>query len=137
MARYGFPALRIVLEDEVAGDNNISAYVTTINGWKKSQAVEELTAAGDVNERWITVGINMADPVVLTGPYDDAADGLVDTTEDPAFWGTIRTLTLTLDMVGAADIQTVECYIESVENKPERGKFHAYTVTLQPTGNVA
>lgn len=136
MARFGFPAFRIILEDEVGGDNDVSAYVTTFNGWKKSQVVEELTAAGDDDEWWGAIGFNKADPVVLVGPYDDAADGLVDTTEDPACWGTIRTLTLTFDLPGGVDEQNVECYIESVENKPERGKFHAYTVTLQPTGDV-
>ena len=136
MARYGYPKLNIVLEDEVGGDNDVSLYVTSINGWKKSQAIEELTAAGDVNERWITVGINGVDPVVLTGPEDNAADGLVDTTQDPACWSTIRTLTLTFDAGDDADVQTVECYIESVDVKIERGKLHAYAVTLQPTGAV-
>lgn len=134
MALKGFANLKIELDDETPALKNISAYVTTINGWTKKQIMEELTAAGDADERWGVVGINSVDPIVLTGPYDDSADGLHDVTK--ITWSQIRTLTLTFDMAGAADVQNVETYIESVSVNPERGKLHAVVVTLQPTGAV-
>lgn len=135
MATFGFPALKIELDDNTgAALQIISQYVTTINGWKKSQILEELTAAGDDDERWGVVGLGKVDPIVLTGPYDDTADGLFDVTKDT--WATARTLQFTFDDPGVVDVQNIETYIESVEVKPERGKLHAVIVTLQPTGAV-
>lgn len=134
MAIKGFPALKIELDDEGGVARDVSAYTTHINGWTKEQILEELTAAGDDDERWGIVGLSKAEPVVLTGPYDDAANSLYDTSMIQ--WATARTLTLTFDMAGAADVQNVETYIESVEIKGERGKLHSVIVTLQPTGAV-
>ena len=134
MARFGFPKYKIELDDEVPALKDISAFVTTVNGWKKSQILEEISSAGDDDERWAPVLFNKTDPVVLTGPYDTAADSLYDCTKDT--WATARTLQQTFDLGVAAHVDTVETYIESVEVKPERGKFHALVVTLQPTGAV-
>lgn len=134
MALHGFPNLKVELDDETPALKDISAYVTTINGWTKEQILEELTSAGDDDERWGVVGLDRVEPVVLTGPYDDTADGLLDCTK--ITWTQARTLQLTFDMAGAADVQTVETYIRSVSLQPERGKLHAVVVTLQPTGAV-
>jgi hypothetical protein len=134
MALKGFANLKIQLDDETPALKDISAYVTTINGWTKEQLLEELTSAGDADERWGCVGIGKVEPVVLTGPYDNAADSLWDVTHTT--WTQIRTLTITFDMAGAADVQSIETYIRSVDIKPERGKLHAVVVTLQPTGAV-
>ena len=133
MATFGFPNLTITLDDETGGAQNISPYVTHINGLSKEQILEELTAAGDDDERWITVGINLAEPVVLTGPYDDAANSLYDVVAIQ--WATVRTLTLNFDD-GGADTQNVETYIESVETIVEQGKLNSVVATLQPTGAV-
>lgn len=133
MAIFGFPHLTIDLDDELGTVRDISAYVTHINGWTKAQILEELTAAGDDDERWATVGMNFVDPVVLTGPYDDAANSLYDCSW--IAWETARTLHLFFDD-GGADTQFVETYIESVEIKVERGKLDSVIVTLQPTGAV-
>jgi len=134
MPIWGFPALKVELDDELAAAKDISPYVTHINGWTKEQILEELTSAGDDDERWGVVGFNKVSPVVLTGPYDDAADSLYDVVMIQ--WITPRTLTLTFDMPGAADVQNVETYIESVEIIVERGKLQSTIVTLQPTGAV-
>lgn len=129
MATYGFPSLTINLDDEGGDLRDISAFVTHVNGWKKSQILEELTGAGDDDERWGVVGVNMVDPVVLTGPYDDAANSLYDCVM--LQWVVARTLRFTFDAA-----QNVETYIESVEIKGERGKLNSVIVTLQPTGDV-
>lgn len=135
MTLKGFANLKIELDDEVPALQDISAYVTTVNGWTKEQILEELTSAGDADERWGCVGVGRVEPVVLTGPYDNTADGLWDVTR--ITWATARTLQFTFDMVGAADVQHIETYIKSVSINPERGKLHAVVVTLQPTGPVA
>jgi len=134
MALKGFPNLKIQLDDETPALKNISAYVTTVNGWTKKQVLEELTAAGDADERWGVVGLSGAEKVVLTGPYDNTADSLWDCVR--ITWTTARTLQFTFDMAGAADVQNIETYIESLSINPERGKLHAVVVTLQPTGAV-
>ena len=131
MTLYGFPALTISLDDETPALKDISPFVTTINGWTKEQILEEITAAGNADEVWAVVGLNRVDPVVLGGPYDSVADGLVDVVS--ITWSMIRTLTLAF---GGADTQSVEVYIRKTTNKPERGKLHAFEVELQPTGAV-
>ncbi len=133
MAIHGFPNLTITLDDETGGAQDISAYVTHINGFAKEQILEELTAAGDDDERWINVGIDFAEPVVLTGPFDDAADSLYDVVAIQ--WATARTLTFNFDG-GGGDTQNVETYIESVETIVESGKLNSVVATLQPTGAV-
>ncbi len=133
MPLEGFPDLVIDFDDEVPVLQDISAYVTTINGWTKEQILEELTAAGDVDERWAVVGLNRVEPIVLTGPYDDAANGLYDCVKTNPHL--IRTIQFTFD-VGVADVQKIESYIRSVSVNPARGAFHAVVVTLQPTGAV-
>ena len=129
MALYGFPNLTLSLDDETNNLRDISAYVTQINGWTKEQVLEELTAAGDDDERWGVVGLSGASPVVLSGPYDDTANGLYDCSW--MAWETARTFRITLDAA-----QNIETYIESVEIVEERGKLAQVIVTLQPTGAV-
>ena len=133
MPLESFPDLIISLDDEVPALQNISAYVTTVNGWTKEQIQEELTAAGDADERWAIVGVGRVEPVVLTGPYDDTVNGLYDCVKTNPHL--IRTLQFSFDLA-AADVQKIETYIRSVSIQPERGKFHAVVVTLQPTGAV-
>ena len=134
MALKGFPNLKIEIDGEVPALNDVSVYVTAINGWTKEQILEELTSAGDSDERWGVVGLDRVEPITLTGPYDNTASGFYDSVK--ITWTTARTLKLTFDMAGAADVQQVETYIRSVSVKPERGKLHAVECVLQPTGAV-
>ncbi len=129
MALYAFPGLTISLDDELDTLRDISAYVTHINGFTMERILEELTAAGDDDERWTIVGIDKTDPIVLTGPYDDAANGLYDCSW--IAWETVRTFRITTEIA-----RNIEVYIESVEIKVERGKLDSVIVTLQPTGAV-
>jgi len=135
MAFAGYPALKIELDDEVPALKDISTYVTSVNGWTKAQILEEVTGAGDDDERWACVGLGKVEPIILTGPYENTADGLWDVTA--ITWTEARTLQFTFDMPGAADVQQVETYIQDVSINPERGKLHAVQVTLQPTGAVS
>lgn len=134
MALWGFPALKIEVDDNGGVARDVSAYVTSINGWSKEQILEEITAAGDDDERWGVVGLEKVNQIVLTGPYDDTALGLYKTVADT--FTLIRTFTITFDMPGAADVQNVECYILKTDVNPARGALHAVECTLQPTGAV-
>lgn len=135
MTRFGFADLTIELDTTEGGAlGDISAYVTTINGWTRDRILQEITAAGDANDRWADVGVLMKEEVVLTGPYDDTAGGLVAITKGAE--GETRTLQLTFDGATAADVETVECIIKRCRRTPSRGALHGYEVTLRPTGAI-
>ena len=79
MAVFGFPDLKIELDISSGGAlGDISAYVTEISGWSKEAILQEITAAGDSDDKWSKVGITRKSEIVLTGPYDNTTDKLVD-----------------------------------------------------------
>lgn len=136
MPQYSYPELKIELDTTTGGALvDISKYVTSINGWSKERLAEELTGAGESTDRWGDVGFTMKGEVVLTGPYDDTAAGLVVVTRA---WndGLERTLQLTFDVGVAADVETVECLLIKVERNPKRGGMTEWVATLRPTGAV-
>jgi len=133
MALAGFPDLVISLDGADGNLDDISATVTTINGWTKEQILEEITAAGDADEVWATVGFNRAEPVVLTGPYQNADPSLWFQCEDDATWEVARTLRM---LFLGGDTQNIETYIRTFSVNPARGTLHAVVVTLQPFGDV-
>ena len=138
MATFGFPDLKIEVDTTEGGSlGDWSSYVTEISGWSKEAILEELTGAGDSDDRWGKVGIIRKGEVVLTGPYDNTTDKLVHATKDASDLGETRTLQLTFDGATAADVETVECIIMKVERNPSRDALHAYSVTLRPTGAVS
>ena len=138
MALQGFPALKIEIDASVGGAlTDISAYVTTINGYTVEQILEELTSAGDVSDRWARVGFYQKSEITLTGPYDDQANSLVTLTLDAEQDDTgERSFQLTFDDPGTGDVIQVEVLIKSTDRAPSRGAFHAYTVVLRPTGLI-
>ena len=138
MALFGYPDLKIELDKTEGGAlEDISIYVTEISGWSKEAIVQEITGAGDTVDRWAKVGIVKKGEIVLTGPYDDTADKLVNMTKDASDLGETRTLALTFDGATAADVETVECIIQKVDRNPSRDALHQYSVTLRPTGAIS
>ncbi len=136
MPLYAYKDLKIELDGTDGGAlQNISAYVTSINGWSKEKLLEELTAAGDTTDRWGALGFTQKSDVVLTGPYDSTANSLLAIANT---WTTdvTRTLRLTFDGAGALDVQNVECLLAKFERNPKRGAFHEVVVTMKPTGAI-
>ncbi len=136
MALHGFPNLKIEIDASVGGAlTDISAYVTEINGYTVEQVLEEITSAGDATDRWAAVGFEQKSEIVISGPYDEQANSLVNLTMDGE--GELRSFQLTFDDDGGPlDTRAVECLIRMTERAPSRGAFHNYTVTLRPTGAV-
>jgi len=132
MAKASYKDLTISLDYATAA-KDISAYVTSINGWSIERLIEEVTAAGDSDDKWASVGITQKSEVVLTGPYDDTTYGLYDTAKD---WTDGSEQTLTLAFVSGDSI-SVECLLSKLEINPSRGAFHAVVVTLRPTGAIS
>jgi len=137
MALFGYPDLKIELDVSTGGAlGDMSNYVTEISGYSKEAILEEITGAGDADDRWAWTNLIKKGEIVLTGPYDNTADKLVVSTRDAADLGAQRTLQLTFDGATAADVETVECLIQKVERNPARDALHSYSVTLRPTGAV-
>lgn len=134
MALFGFPKLKIELDNVGSAAQDISAYVTTINGYTVEQILEELSAAGDATDRWAAVGFEQKSEIVLAGPYDDTANKLVAITKDVE--GSTRTFKLTFDVGTDADTRQVEAIIRTTSRNPARAAFTQYEVTLRPTGAV-
>lgn len=135
MTQRSFKDLKIELDTSGAVLTDISQYVTGINGWSKERLLEEVTGAGETTDRWKPLGFLQKGEIELTGPYDDAAGGLVALTKD---WSddAERTLQLTFDGATAADVESMEVLLQQVQRNPARGQLHEYVVTLRPTGAV-
>lgn len=131
MTKAAFKDLVIKL-DKATVQKTITSYVTSINGWSLERLLEEVTSAGDTVDKWAAVGLAQKSEVVLTGPYDDTADGLYDIVSN---WTDDSEQTLELTLV-SGDVITVECLLSKYEVNPSRGAFHALVVTLRPTGAV-
>ncbi len=135
MANFAFPDLKIELDDSGGTPQDISAFVTTINGWSKERIVEETTGAGDTTDKWKGIGFEQKGELELAGPYDDTALGMLAITKG---WNddSERTIKLTFDDPTAADVEIVECLLKRTQRNPVRGVFHQWIVTLQPTGAI-
>ena len=137
MVRFGFPDLKIELDDDAAGTlQDISAFVTEISDRTIEAILEEITAAGDSVDNWAAVAITKKGEITLTGPYDNTAAKLVLITNQAGDVGQTRTLQLTYDGATAADVLIVECIIKSTSHNASRDALHAYSVILQPTGVI-
>ena len=135
MAVAGFPDLKIQMDVSSGGAlGDISAYVTEMGGWSKEAVLEEITAAGDSDDRHAKVGITRKGEIVFTGPYDTTTDKLVDITKVGSDLGETRTIELTFE---SGDVETFEAIIMKVERNPTRDALHSYSVTLRPTGAVS
>jgi len=132
MARYGFGDLVISFDNAGGSPVDMSAYITSVNGFEKEALVEEVTAAGDNDQAWASVGVSKVSPVTLGGPFNDAA-----TTGAHVIFnsiGSTRTLTITF---GGSIVQNVECIIQKYNLKPNQNGLTMFEVLLQPTGAVS
>ncbi len=134
MALFGYPDLKIELDDTGSTAKDISSVVTSINGYTKEAIIEEITGAGDAVDIWAAIGLVKKSEIVLAGPYDDTTDKMVNITKGAL--GDTRTLKLTFDGVTAADVEIVECIIKQISRNPARDALTQYEVTLQPTGAI-
>jgi hypothetical protein len=131
MARYGFGDLTVEFDNVGGTLVDMSQYVTQVNGFEKEMLIEEITAAGNDDQAWASVGIGKVSDITLSGPFNDTA-----TTGPHAIFnsrGSTRTLKLT---IGGTITQQVECIIQKYAIKPTRNALTQFEVTLKPTGAV-
>ena len=135
MAKYAFVDFKVELDNATPTLTTISSYVTAINGWTKERLVEEVTGAGDADDKWAGLGFLQKSEVELSGPLDDTADGLFDIAKN---WNddSERTLQLTFDVGVASVVETVEVLKMREVIAPTRGAFTQFTLVVRPTGAI-
>ena len=128
-ARYGFPDLKIEFDETGGALTDMSTYVDTIGGQSKEKVLEEITAAGDNDERWASVGLNRHGEITLGGKYDDTA-----TTGPEVIFNSVgdtRSLKFTF---GGTKTFLIETIIKSFSVGMSQGALDTYEVVLRPTG---
>ena len=131
MATYGYPDLKIEVDDSGSQARDVSAYVTSINGANIETILQEITAAGDDQEAWVDVVFKRMEPLTLAGPHDDAALSLFAITRDAL--GDTRTVLIT---IGGSVTIGAEMIIQNNNIGFTLKAKHEYSVTLQPTGAI-
>jgi hypothetical protein len=130
-ARYGFPDLLVEFDNASAAPIDMSTYVDTIGGQSKEAVLEEITAAGDADERWAAVGLNRHGEITLGGKYDDTAATGPEVIFNAPGNTTTRTLKFTY---GGTKTFEIECIIKSFAVGMSQGELDTYEVVLRPTG---
>jgi len=134
MARYGFGTLVISVDDSGGTPVDLSTYITSINGFEKEALLEEITSAGDDDQRWGVVGVSKVAPIVISGPFDDTASTGPHAVLNAIGNTTTRTFTIT---IGGSVVFNVETIINKYVVTPNRNGLTMFEATLQPTGAVS
>jgi hypothetical protein len=132
MVRASFGDLVVELDNATPALMDISAYVTSFNGWTEERIIEEITGAGDGGDRWADINFIQKSEVELSGPMDTTADSLYDIAKN---WndGSERTLKLTFL---SGETKTVECLKKRETPAPTRNALTPFTLVVQPTGAI-
>jgi len=132
VARYGYPNLRIDVDDSSGTPQNMSAYITSDCQAEIEAVLEEVTAAGDAAEAWAKVGLSRMAAFSFAGPFDDTAS----TGPDAVFKG-IGAVTRTVKFTwGGSKTTSVEAIIAKYKRIASQGKLTGFEATMQPTGAV-
>ncbi len=140
MAKYGSQAIKVEFDNATGTLQNMSQYVTALNGFKINAETVDTTYLGST---WLTkaaAGVKSVDDITLEGFYDDTAttgpDAIFSDVGNTNTTGITRTLKITWDMPTAAKTSSVECIIKSYERAPVKGELTKFTVVLEPTDAV-
>lgn len=128
-ARFGFPDLQVEVDDSGGTPVDLTTFIDTIGGQSKEAVLEEITAAGDADERWAAVGLNRHGEITLGGKYDDTASVGPEVVLNSV--GDTRTLKFTY---GSTKTFQVECILKSFAVGMTQGSLHTFEAVLRPTG---
>ena len=131
MVRYGFPDLRIDVDDSGDTPQDMSQYITEDSIAEIEAILQEVTAAGDADEAHAKVGLSRMAEITFGGPYDDTAS----TGPDAVFKGIGDTRTVKFTWGGSKTTQ-VEAIIKRYRRTARKGQLTGFEAVLQPTGAV-
>ena len=136
MAKYSSASAKVEF-DLVGGTlQDMSAYVTDINGVDIESLTEESTPFTQAWQAHLPVGIFKVADIVIGGFYDDTATTGPDVVFNALSNGpgaTSRTLKVTY---GASKSTSVETWIVKMSRKLVRNGLTRFEVTLRPTGQT-
>lgn len=136
MAKYGSNSLVVEFDNSGGTLQNMTQYVTSINGIDIEAVLEESHTFGDQWFESLATGLRKVNDVVIGGFYDDTAS-----TGPDVIFGAVadlpsvasRTLKLTW---GSTKTTSVETLILKYTRKPVKNELTKFEVTLRPTGAV-
>lgn len=131
MSKYGSDDTRIDVDNSSGTLQNMTAYITEINGFAVEAVLEESTPFGVAWEESLYSGVKMVGDIEITGFYDDTAS----TGPDVIFnaLGDTRTVKITW---GSTKTSSVEGIIKKYERIAKVKETTKYKVTFKPTGAV-
>ncbi len=134
MTNYGQPQFKFSVSSASGTTvlQNISNYVTALNGINIEAITEQSDAFGDSWVEFLWTGVRKLGEVVIDGFYDDtAASGPHALLGDAAAIGAYRTIEADF---GASDIINIPVVVSKYERMPSRGALTKYRCTFLPTG---
>lgn len=134
MAKYTGADL-IVEFDNSSGASlqNMTQYVTDINGINIEAVLEETHTFGDAWVEALFAGLKKVGDITISGFYDDAATTGPDVIFNAIGNTVLRRLKITW---GSTKTSTVSTIIKSYNRTPSRGAITKFSVTLTATGAV-
>lgn len=140
--KHGSPEITISCDDAQGGTlRAITPYVTQIGAFKITALTQVVTAFGDTWVRNSPTGLRRAEPIVITGFFDDTAvvgPHVVFLTPDTTIYdGTTATSRTFAVVVGNAKTYTVEVILTDYAPMPKNGNLTEYTATLMPVTSAA
>lgn len=132
MPNYGSDQIKVEIDVADAGALvDITQYVQEINDIAIEKILEVAHTFGDSWEEHLPVGVSKAEPITLSGLYDDGAN------VSGAFFTGAHAVTRSFRITyGGTKTTAVEVWINKRARKPARNALTRYSVTLQPTGAV-
>jgi len=141
--KHGSAEITISVDDAQGGTLRlITPYVTTLSGLKITALTQAVTAFGDTWVRNSPTGLKRAEPITITGFFDDTATvgpHVVFLTPDTTLYdGTTATSrTLVIVVANTPKTYTVECILTDYAPLPKNGNLTEYTATLMPVTSAA
>lgn len=135
MAKYGSDQVTIEIDDTNGTPVDLSAYITSINGFDINAITEENTPFGAGWVGHLAVGVKEVPEIVVGGFYDDTAS-----TGPVAVLGGTNvgaTRTFTLDPGGSGNDVNVEAIIRRFSIRAISKELTKFECALQPTGAVS
>lgn len=131
MAKYGSNAVTVKIDNSSGTLTDITAYVTSINGFDIEAITQETTVFGDTWQENAYVGVKKVNSIQIKGFYDDTATTGPDAILNSL--GDTRTFQLTY---GNSKSSSVEAIIAKYVRTPTVSKLTEFECDLTPTGAV-
>jgi hypothetical protein len=138
VGKHSSSEVTVSLEDAQEGTPRlVTAFILTISAVKITSIMQKSTAFGDTWDKMLPTGLMKADPITLTGFWDDSAGGTaphtVFLTPDTNPNSGTRALVVTFS-TGTVRTFTIETLLESYAVIGKNSLLTEFAAVLVPTG---